>query len=677
MIFSKSQVRRFLPGAIAILVFALVMGVSTPTHAQTTGILAPVALAPLNRDTTVELVALTLDATLSESGGRTLLSGNSTFKLHNTDKANDIQAPVGFPTWAGDPLTFDPSKLDSFAVSLEGKKVTPTLARADLRISGAVRSTDWYSFTVPLAADEKKTVRYDFQQDLGDGPLPRVTYGLLPAVGWKGSIGSGRLTIKFPVATSLEQLAGYEPGSATFDGSSLTWRFTSNEPPVNPVLTLLRPSLWNDLVARRRAVQQNPNDVNAHAALGAIFKQLAGLDSPRRDSFYAQAVAELETATRLDPKQSAAHQALGALYESRAGPGTGTRQAAYVWLAVSEWEALAPTDANARKQLAEDYFYLGVDAQNRGVFTEAQGYFDKAQAAMPNGAGPLFTPERAAAQRKALNIAWAKAALDQEDLGTAYAKARAALGDSFAASFYPPAFVSSSLRVTLSSNARTLVARLTPFAARAADLQKTINDMAANWRAAGTEVGVVTDNGDVVLTITVPFNNASELTGKLAALGKALPDRAEWSVARAAVSPRSVEWIPPGRVPPEGGRYAEQVDLSASCAAVQKQVDSVAQSIKALDSAAAADADAQLKRTLLKNAQSGWQRAIAQGRVSFTNGSSEIAVDACSAKNVEFASTPFPWLAIALMAGASGVVFLGIAVLWWRARSKRGGRQAL
>ncbi len=672
-----NTVCRVLAGLISILLLTLVLVVTTPTHAQTAGILAPVALAPLQRDTPVELVALTLDATISETGGHTILSGNSTFKLHNTDKVNDIQAPVGFPTWAGDPFTFDPSKLDAFTVTLEGKKVTSTLARADLRISGVVRPTDWYSFTVPLAADEKKTVRYDFQQDLGDGALPRVAYGLVPAVGWKGSIGSGRLTVKLPDATTLEQFAGYEPANAVFDGSSLTWRFTSNEPPVNPTLTLLRPSLWNELLARRRSVQQNPNDVNAHAALGAIFKQLAGLESPRRDSYFAQAIAELETATRLDPKQASAHQALGTLYELRAGPATGPRQAAYVLLAVSEWEPLALTDANARKQLAEDYFYLSTDAQTRGAFGEAQGYFDKAQATMPNGAGPLFTPERAGTQRRALNIAWAKAALDQEDFYTAYDKGRVALGDSFSSSFYPPAFVLSGAQVTLSSGARTMVARLTPFAIRVADLQKTINDMAPAWQTAGADVGIATENGDVVLTITVPFDSASELSGRLAALAKALPDRAEWSAVRAIVSPKSVDWNPPSKLPPGGGRYAEQVDLSAACAAMQKQVDSIGQSLKPLDSAQATDAEAQLKRALLKNAQNGWQQSLARGRVSFTNGSNEIGVDACGAKMVTFASTPFPWLTIAAIAGASVLMCVLIAVLWWRARARASGRQAL
>ncbi|MBI4788488.1 MAG: hypothetical protein HY782_15765 [Chloroflexi bacterium] len=77
-----------------------------PIYSQTPTLISiPVALAPVQRDTPIELVALTLDADISETGGRTVLSGNSTFKLHNTDTLNDTQVPVGFPAWAGEPPT--------------------------------------------------------------------------------------------------------------------------------------------------------------------------------------------------------------------------------------------------------------------------------------------------------------------------------------------------------------------------------------------------------------------------------------------------------------------------------------------------------------------------------------------------------------------------------------------
>ncbi|MCI0475014.1 MAG: tetratricopeptide repeat protein, partial [Anaerolineales bacterium] len=305
---------RVLLGVVSFLSVAFYLFFSPPTRAQTPApIIVPIALAPLQRDPPIELTALTLDADISEVQGRTIISGTATFKLHNTDRLNDLQVPVGFPAWAGDPYAFDPARLDPFIVFVDGVKVkTLNPARADLKIGSVTRATDWYTFTLTIAGDEKKTVRCDFQQDLGDGAMPRFTYGLLPALNWKGSIGSARLTLNFPGTTALEQIVAYDPPNPEFDGKALTWVFTTKQPSANPTLTFLRMSLWNDLLTKRRDAQQNPNNASARLALGNLFRQLAQMDSPRRDSFYGQAVAELEMAVRIDPNNRAARQALAA-----------------------------------------------------------------------------------------------------------------------------------------------------------------------------------------------------------------------------------------------------------------------------------------------------------------------------------------------------------------------------
>lgn len=665
------------------LVFAAPLGaliiVSTllaPARAQSPApIFVPIALAPFQRDTVIELTALTLDAEIRESNGHAIMVGNSTFKLHNTDRLNDIQAPVGFPAWAGDLFAFDPARLDSFTVSIDGKKVaTLNPARAEIKIGKEVRATDWYTFTLAIAGDEKRTVRYDFQQDLGDSAMPRFTYGLLPATGWKGSVGSARIEIQFPENTTLEQIVAYDPPNPHFDGSSLMWEFATNEPIANPSLTFLRPSLWSDLNAKRRATQQNPNDANTRAALGTLFSQLAHAlrDTPRRDSFYAQAIAELETAVRLDANNRAARQSLGALYEARAGAAIGPRNAAYVQLAVAQWEPLAATDANARKQLAEDYFYLGLDAQTTGAYADALTYYDKARALAPNGAGPLFTIERANAQRRALNIAWARDLLERNSTTLAADKARTAFGNAFASTYTPPRFYVTDAQVTMESKTRTMVFSFASLQETAT--QTALNTTVTNLRAAGAQVELAADNS--ALTISIAFDTSADLLNKLVALADTLPDQPEWSRVRAILAPRSLTWNEDDEFLTESQRYHEQVDFSAACAKFVAQLDAINPSLAPLEKAAPNDDEAQLKRALLKNAQAGWRASLAQGRVTYRVGNEQVNVDACATREIVIESAPWRVDRIALIVGGVGIVGMAMLVWGWRARTRRRGDAA-
>ncbi|MGE5262561.1 MAG: hypothetical protein ACM3S0_04200, partial [Acidobacteriota bacterium] len=369
-----------------------------------------------------------------------------------------------------------------------------------------------------------------------------------------------------------------------------------------------------------------------------------------------------------------ARQMLGTLYEIRAGTPAGPRQTAYVLLAAGQWETLASTDATARKQLAEDYFYLGLDAQTRSAFPDAQSYFDKAASLSPGGAGPLFTTDRATAQRRLLNIAWARSFLDKGDFSGATEKARLALGETFIRSFYPPPFYVTFADVAMSPNSREMVFRLVPFASNTTELQNTLNGIVVPLSGLGVDPGIapMPDSSDLTLEITVRFSNQSELDQKLAAITQAIPDRPEWALVRAVLSPRALAWSAPGGWITNSSSYQEQVDLSPACGILEKQLESIAQTLKPLDSAPATDTESQLKRALLKNAQSGWQRSLAQGRVRYRAGSDEMNVDACAARTVSFSSSSLRIEFVVVLAVIMGGL-LGMGILyveWYRTRTR-------
>jgi tetratricopeptide (TPR) repeat protein len=646
-----------------------------PVLAQTPApVYVPIALAPVQRDTPFELVALTLDANISESNGHTLVSGNSTFKIHNTDLTNDLQLPVGFPTWAGDPYTFDPTQVSNFAVTIDGQKVrTLNPAHTDIQIGSAVRAVDWYTFTLSLAADEKKTVRFDFAQDLGDGAVPRFTYGLLPATNWKGSIGSARLTLQFPKTTTLEQIVSADPANPDFDGTSVTWHFTNKEPPANPALTFLRPSVWDDLNVKRTAAQQNQTDPNARAALGKLLGQLASIDTQRSDTLYAQAVAELESAVRLDPNQTSAREALASLYESRAGPPAGPRQPAYVLLAAAEWQALQAANAGARKQLAEDDFYLGLDAQTRLEFAQAANYYDKAETLAPDGAGPLYTADRAAAQRRALNVAWARALLSQNDAAQAEDKARAAFGDTFMTSYTAPSWYVTRARVEMLSGERVMTFAVEPYGAAPAEVATAISSTATQMHEVGADASF--DSSGSELSIRVPFGDRAQLTDRLAGLAQTLPDGPEWALVRSVLSPKSVDWLDQDQLVSHAASWNEEIDLAPACDDFSSEIDSISKQLDPLTGAPTADEEAQLKRALLDNAQTGWRDALAQGQVVYTLAGNTQNVEPCTARAISLSASSPLTLRLAFVAAIFAVVAVGaigiVAVLWTRRRRRK------
>ncbi len=660
--------------ALGALTFGLVLSVQKVQADTPAPIYIPVALTPVQRTSPIELVALTLDVDITEVDGHTVVAGNSTFKLHNTDLVTDLAVPVGFPAWAGDPYVFDPGRLDTFTVTLDGRKLSLTPSRAEAKVGNTVRTVDWYTFTLSIAADEKRIVRFDFQEDLGDGAMPRFVYGLTPATNWKNSVGSARFTLNFPKNTSLDQVVATNPSNPTFDGTSLNWLFLNHNPVSNPSVTFLKPSTWNDLMARRRNVEQNPNDPNAHATLGSLLRQLETLDSARSDSYYMQALAEFEIAARLDPKNRASRQALAALYESRAGPPAGPRQATYVSLAAAQWEALAPTDPAARKQLAEDYFFLGQNSQAQGDYGEALGYLDKAASLAPGGAGPLFTPERATAQRRSLNIAWARSLLEKGNIVSAMEKARSALGDSFMASSQVPSFITSRAQVTTSAQSRELVLRIIPLGKSPEEVQNDLKEVAKALQGAGAQVNIetATDNAELLLTVRVLFDDQTAQVAQLTSRAKVIPGRAEWSLLQVLLSPKSLSSTEQDQLWSLITDYHEEIDLSRACAPLNAQLNALKTNLGRYQNVAQSDGEGQLKRALLQIAQSGWQRALSDGSVAFHAGGKQVRVDACAARTLGWTSSSPRLAALAVVAGGL-VAITGVTGVWLISR-KRGGR---
>lgn len=660
-----------------VLLFALFAPARAIAQSPTQNILP--ALTPLDKNTSVELVAVTLDAQLNEAAGRLRAAGSATYKLHNTDVLKDVEIPIGFPTWAGANLVSDPNRFDDFKVYLDDRPIRLARSNAALKIGNEVRTVEWYSWTLKIASDEKHLVRVDFSQDLGDQEFPRFQFGILTSTGWKGRIGSERLAVRMPAPTTLEQFLAFDPFTPDFDGQTLTWSAVTFEPSANMGVMLVRPSDWQRLLAQRLAVTQNVNDISGHITLGNTYTEFAAVPSIRRDSFLLLALAEYEIAARLDPKNVTARSQLGQIYEARAGAPTGTRNTNYVALALDQWQNLLGTslEAEAKRHLAEDNFYLGVDARLRQEYETAVKFLTAARTYAPNGMPPTFTPERLSAENKAALIAWARALAERGDLANALGKARDANGGNYVLAAMPPlpTFAVTSVQVTTNSVERLVTLRVIGLPERAPETDEAFNRLAATLTRANVASIDATVNGtERVVTIRLLYSTDAELALKQQKLAQAFGEDEAWSVVRALLVPAALQIEHTRDAATDHTLYREVFDLTAR--ARQNRLDALSRAISDLDKAKPDDDAAQLQRALLKQMYAWLKNASAgnAAKIEFVTpdgARQEWTLTFNDARELSLERTSLrPEVAIILGGVLMAVTVTGVG-LWWVFRKRR------
>jgi hypothetical protein len=642
-----------------------------------------VTLAPLNRQTGVELSALTVDATIFEQDGRTLAQGTLTWKARNTDPANETTIVVGFPEWASASARFDPTAFAAFRVLLDNEAVVFAPAVADIVYGDAARDVNWYTFELTLAPEEKKTITAEFTQDLGDALFPRFAYGMLVGNRWKNAVGSARVTVDLPAQTTGEQFVTLDPVVPKFDGKNLTWLWEGLNPEADPGVTFIRPSVWQNLLAARGNAAQNPDDANARLALGRVYQLLASQESPRRDNFLAQAVAELETAARLAPENVDAVRTLAQLYEQRAGAANGPRDVDYVTLAMEQWQKLIGSagDAEARKQLGEDSFYLALDAFGRNEFARALKFLEDAQSFAPDGAGPLYQRDRLENQVKLTHVAAARAEIEANSISNALAHVRAAYGDSFqpATNLPTDAVALNHARIKTMPAARRVVLELMPYPAPSDETREAANRVvtALNGTGAGS-AELAEDASGYTLTLDIPFGNANDLRARLVKLASAIPARSDWALARAALVPAALEFSIDDGTFERRVEYREQVDLTQGQAALQSTLNEMSAALGELSTASPDDQEAQLRRALLEHAREWWYRQLGALTLDYeldagSGVTREWTVSPGAPRTLEYGTQVIRGeFYVAGAVAAAGILLLAVVTLVvWNARRRR------
>jgi hypothetical protein len=262
---------------------------------------------------------------------------------------------------------FDVETVENFSAWVDGVPAPVSeVQREDPRRKVQVPWATW-PVTFPPGQDVVLRVTYDLVSVEWE-PFFIYHYILETGAGWWGPIGEGTITFRLPYEMGQLNTVLYEhplgenyatcgnPGDLVIAGTDVMWRFSDLEPTPedNFCLTILRPALWQGILAAQKEVATTPDSPGAYlrlarlqeAALARVGGIFAGVVSMGNNPMWAEmALASYERALELAPRDVEIYveylELLGSVLSSDLAPPA--RKDAFV-LALEQALQLAPDD---------------------------------------------------------------------------------------------------------------------------------------------------------------------------------------------------------------------------------------------------------------------------------------------------------------------------------------------
>jgi len=188
-----------------------------------------------------------------------------TFIFHNTGEAREVL--MGFPgklreelgSYFSDDVSLSLRNFKAFAndIELPVRKepgIQPEIPLPDY--------SEWFTFTVSFAEDEKVTVRNTYTYEPSYDSIGNVMTGYVLQTGavWKGKIGKARVEFKLGSLQpwQIEQLM---PGGFRFKGNSIVWERTNIEPSYDLKLVYNNWYYSKDYLAMMEANDEDASDI--------------------------------------------------------------------------------------------------------------------------------------------------------------------------------------------------------------------------------------------------------------------------------------------------------------------------------------------------------------------------------------------------------------------------------
>jgi hypothetical protein len=234
------------------------------------------------------------------------------------EESFDVLFPLGVSS------TFDIETVKNFGAWVDGVPAPVSeVQREDPRRKVLVPWATW-PVTFPPGQDVVLRVTYDVVSVEWE-PFFIYYYILETGAGWWGPIGEGTITFRLPYEMGQLNTVLYDhplgesyatcgnPGDLVIAGTDVMWRFSDLEPTPedNFCLTILRPALWQGILAAQEEVATTPDSPGAYlrlarlqeAALPRMGGIFAGVVSTGNSPMWAElALASYERALELAPE---------------------------------------------------------------------------------------------------------------------------------------------------------------------------------------------------------------------------------------------------------------------------------------------------------------------------------------------------------------------------------------
>lgn len=226
----------------------------------------------------------------SSSLGRARVTAD--FSMHNTGSQVETMA-ARFPISANDGY-FNLLEITDLSVKVDGKNVQTRRIQGEDPYYGSDQ-VPWAEFEVTFPAGQDIQVRITYMIE-GSGEYPYIAFNYLlsTGAGWKDTIGSADLIVRFPYEANTQNVildthTGWSltTTGGSFSGKEIRWSFNNLEPTAedNFEISLVMPSAWKKVLNERENVTNNPSDGEAWGRLGKIYKEIFFLRKDfRRDA---------------------------------------------------------------------------------------------------------------------------------------------------------------------------------------------------------------------------------------------------------------------------------------------------------------------------------------------------------------------------------------------------------